>query len=240
VITDAQDLNETNFACYTDMKGNVANNLTAIYDDYSKTMNITMRDVLNNEVNFFDLNNIYFGNSETDINLCKPANNFYKIKRGVVPFLGTPNVTLELESMTPNALRDLELKLSVLQNGMLNIHYTFKNFSDGVKVPFEMPQEIIDVDRSHLSSYQNLSDWVIITNDGLNPMKIEILGLGNFIELGQVVYTLNGIMLGEYINYLDGTAHTSNTTTDDVGFLGVMGLFEQVSDDLWLKDGVYS
>ena len=58
-----------------------------------------MRDFMDNEVKFYDLNNIYFGNNVTDLNLCKPQMNFYRIKNDEeVPDLDTPNVTIKLES----------------------------------------------------------------------------------------------------------------------------------------------
>ena len=43
------------------------------------------------------------------------------------------------------------------------------------------------------------------------------------------------MILYEYFNYIDIVAHTNPTN-----FKGVMGLADQVSSDLFLKDGVVS
>jgi len=53
---------------------------------------------------------------------------------------------------------------------------------------------------------------------------------------GTPIYTLNGMVLGEYLNIIDGTVMAAS----DPGFKGVLGLTERVSNDLFLGDGVYS
>ncbi len=51
---------------------------------------------------------------------------------------------------------------------------------------------------------------------------------------GILVYQLNGMLLTDYFNYMSGTALTAATSG------GVMGLFERVSNNLYLPDGTYS
>jgi len=41
--------------------------------------------------------------------------------------------------------------------------------------------------------------------------------------------------MGELFNHIDATVHSNKDK-----FKGIMGIFEQVSSDLWLKDGIYS
>jgi alpha-glucosidase (family GH31 glycosyl hydrolase) len=48
------------------------------------------------------------------------------------------------------------------------------------------------------------------------------------------MYKLNGMQLGELFNYIDASFYTSGPTK------GLIGLFEQISDNLFLKDGIYS
>lgn len=49
------------------------------------------------------------------------------------------------------------------------------------------------------------------------------------------VYRIEGFQLTEYFNYIEASALTSSYP-----YQGVMGLSEQISDQLFLKDGVYS
>jgi len=82
--------------------------LTAAYDDYSMTLNMTMRDSLGNSIRFFDIDRIYFGTKKKDINFCNLTSHYYKIKDGIVPDLNKGNnITLYLESSTPEAVRDI-------------------------------------------------------------------------------------------------------------------------------------
>jgi len=94
-------------------------------------------------------------------------------------------------------------------------------------VPFEVPQSIIDVDRTKLKDGAKLSDFITITNAS-GPVVI------NVNDGATNVYTLNGFVLDQFLNYIDGTAHVSDAS------VGLIGLFEQVSNDLFLKDGIYS
>jgi hypothetical protein len=48
------------------------------------------------------------------------------------------------------------------------------------------------------------------------------------------VFSLNGMILSQYLNVIDSTAVTKK------GSKGIMGLFERVSSDLFLPDGVFS
>jgi len=50
------------------------------------------------------------------------------------------------------------------------------------------------------------------------------------------VYKLNGMLLGQYLNLIDGTAYTA----PGPAFRGILGLWERTSSDLFLPDGVYS
>jgi|TARA_B110000285_G_C15131559_1_gene623918 hypothetical protein len=56
------------------------------------------------------------------------------------------------------------------------------------------------------------------------------------------LYTLTSDMqLLEYLNVINGVAHTyPDSTAEPDAFKGVMGILEQTSKDLFLKDGVYS
>jgi alpha-glucosidase len=52
---------------------------------------------------------------------------------------------------------------------------------------------------------------------------------------GIVVFSLNGMILSEYMNYIDLKVYTDRTFKT-----GVLGLTERLTNDLFLDDGVYS
>jgi hypothetical protein len=217
------------FACVTDSTG-TPYTVTPTYNNADFTLSFAMMNGTD-PIDFFTFQNLYFGDSTKDINLCNPTSQYYRTKDGAIPDLTGPTVSVVLENLQPGAFRDLQLDITMLATvGTLNVHWTYADMTD-VKIPFEMPREIIDIDKTDINNSGVLSDFVVITQDATGPMTLEIRNG----PTGTVVYTLNGMMLGEYINYIDATAHTTITN-----FKGVMGLMEQVTSDLWLKDGIFS
>ena len=77
-----------------------------------------------------------------------------------MPVLTSNKVNFTLRSMTPEALPDLIMSISLLKDGALNIRYTM---ADETKAPFEVPADIIDVNRTNLASGA-ISDYVKLTN----------------------------------------------------------------------------
>ena len=153
-----------------------------------------------------------------------------------MPELTGNNVTFNLTSMTPDALRDLTMSISLLKAGTVNIKYTYSNMTGVTKAPFEVPAAIIDVNRTDLHPTGKLSDFVTMTQaDATSPLSIDIKN-GNTTS----VFTLNGFLLGENINVMNTTAKTYVVAPNDGSYKGVMGLSEQVSSDLFLPDGVFS
>jgi hypothetical protein len=61
-------------------------------------------------------------------------------------------------------------------------------------------------------------------------VKVTVMGIDK-----KPAYTLNGFQLGEYFSHIDATV-----IVDSDHFKGVMGIFEQTTSDLFLKDGIYS
>jgi hypothetical protein len=120
--------------------------------------------------------------------------------------------------------------LTYLKTGVVNVHWTY---AQGTKIqsPFEVPLEIVNANKADISS-NPLSDVVTKSFAADGTLQLNILnGKG-----GSIFYTLNGMLLGQYFNFIDGTIRARK----DPGFQGVMGLTEQVSKNLFLPTGVYS
>lgn len=135
-----------------------------------------------------------------------------------------------MTSQTPKVMRDLKVTLSVLESGVINVHYTYDNKTGLSKDPFEVPTTIVDAQKSKLSMTKNLSDNVEVSE---GDSGAGVLIIKN--DAGVVVFTFNGMFLQEYINYMDVTVNT-----DSAFRTGILGLSERVSQDLFLEDGVYS
>jgi hypothetical protein len=126
------------------------------------------------------------------------------------------------------------MNLTILSSEIINLKWNYQNTTDPpVKVPFEVPDDIISVDRSDLSKTLKLQDFVSITQPSEQSEEPMTLVVKN--QFGNDLWTLNGMYLTEYLNQMDFTLNVNSS-----GLTGVIGLFEQTSSDLFLKNGVYS
>lgn len=220
VIADAKDLASVDTACYIKKDGSVVS-LTAAFDDKANTLTVS------GGINPFDMERMHYLQKGVDLNLCDPSTDFYTTDK--IPDLSGSFAQMDLTSATKGA-RPLTMNFTIFDSGVINVNWTYTKQEDGVKVPFNVPSDIIDVDRT-ASKDKKLSDFVTITKDQTSgAVSVTILDIYK-----QPAYTLNGFQIDELFNHIDQTVHT-----DKNHFKGVLGIFEQVSSDLYLQDGIYS
>lgn len=119
---------------------------------------------------------------------------------------------------------------------ILNIQWTYTDHTTSAKMPYTVPLEIAGCDKTILSDEGKLQDWINIVHDN-DTKSFEIV-----VEInGKPVFTLsNKMSFGEYVNIIQGVAHTYVNPTDKTGFKGLMGLSQQTTSDLFLDSGMYS
>lgn len=94
---------------------------------------------------------------------------------------------------------------------------------------FKIPKNVVSPLEDDTTG--KLSDVVKITEDAGGSFKIQILNKKD----GTAIYDLEGIILDPLFNFLKSTVHV-----DGQNFKGITGLSDQISGDLWLKDGTYT
>lgn len=77
IITNATDLNTTDFACWVDTDG-VSTNIDITYDPTKSTLSLAAAP--GGTIDTFKLRDIYFGDTTQTPNLCNPASNFWMLK----------------------------------------------------------------------------------------------------------------------------------------------------------------
>ena len=96
------------------------NEITMMYFYYElMSLSLNLSFVEGKKVDFFDIDNIYFGGVD-DINLCDLNTNSFRSSETPVPDLTGPEVTVMLSpSFTPANSQDnnLEMKISLLKAG---------------------------------------------------------------------------------------------------------------------------
>lgn len=154
-------------------------------------------------------------------------------------------MTGDIETVTlSNSLSqypDIDLTLSVVKGAatgdqsLLRVGWKYTNHQ-AHRPAFEVPQDIVAPLPQDATA--KLSDYVTYTANAAGPFTLDVISPG----AGTVLYTLTGDMqLMDYLNVINGVAHTyADATAEPAAFKGVMGILEQTSTDLFLKDGVYT
>jgi hypothetical protein len=228
IITNAADLASTDFACYTSQVDLAVIMLTATVDSTQGAETLTIKTTDGSPIDLGLMKDIHFGTSATDLNLCDISSQYYKVSGDALDLTKATATTTLTSLITKAVLPDLQLTLSVLETGVVNVHWTYAD--KGKSAPFEVPTDIIQPNKDKLSTTETLDKFVTITNPaGEGAISIAIMN-----DATTQVFNLNGMILGQYLNVIDTTAVTKK------GSKGVMGLFERVSSDLFLPDGVFS
>ena len=227
IITNAKDLAGVDFACARSTDDYTMIALTATADTTEGAETLTIKTTDGSPVDMTIIKDIHWGTAATDLNLCDIASQYYQVTGDALDLTG-PTATATLTSLaSKDVLPDLTLTLTLLKTGVVNVHYTFKDTTDGA--PFEVPTDIVQPNKDQVSE-DPLSGFVDVTNPaGGGAIVITIKNAA-----GNNVFTLNGMVLSKYLNFMDTTAITKK------GSKGVMGLFERVASDLFLPDGVFS
>lgn len=125
VITNADDLQDVDFACWTNKDTLASTDLKYTPDAGSHTLTISNPDGTPIDMTVF--RDIIFGNSKRDINLCDVSKNYYALKDGATTIdLSASTATATLSSLSGStALPDLTLTLTYLKTGIVNFHWTF-------------------------------------------------------------------------------------------------------------------
>ena len=132
------------------------------------------------------MKDIHFGNSKREINYCNIGSQGYHVKAEQIIDLSKAQTTIVLENDVPH-LEELNLTLSLLSTGVININYNFA--STKVKPAFEVPKDIVNPNKDSLSSLP-LSDFVKINQ----PDKDTSITIRN--SKATDVYTLKSFILG--------------------------------------------
>lgn len=228
IITNAADLKDTDFACFTSQVDHSVTMLAATADTTAGAETLTIKTTDGSPIDLGVMKDIHFGTSATDLNLCDISSQFYKVSGDALDLTAATATTTLTSLTTKDVLPDLAITLTLLETGVVNVHWTYADTT--VSAPFEVPVSIVQPNKDKVSTTETLDKYVAITNPaGEGAISISIMN-GATTQ----VFNLNGMILSQYLNVIDTTAVTKK------GSKGILGLFERVSSDLFLPDGVFS
>ena len=236
IIVDAKNLADTDFACWTSIHNREVFMMTPQYDEEQQSLTLEPKEAIKVE----HLHNIHYGSSvKGDVDLCYSSHNTRYFVNVTGVSLNSHNVSLNL--VTNSSYPNLTLTISVKQGEVINIHWKYPNYTDGkYKLPFEVPQDIVNTTSLPDCYSCKLADYVTIVNwenntVGNSSCMIHFSRMNNGVrvpifEIQDIILNdnLNVFRTGVYTHYQGGYARR------------IMGLSEQVSNELFLNDGVYS
>lgn len=145
----------------------------------------------------------------------------------------TAPVTIELVNNAPGAHPDLNLTITLTEADMINIRWNYASKPDGVKTPYEIPSDIVNIDLT--PGHKKLSQYVQFhTMTGNNSGEF-IMRVTNGVDQTPIWTLRSNMQLNQHLNLWEGRAHTRVEN-----FQGVLGLADQVATDLFLANGTYS
>ncbi len=121
-MVNAEDLKNTDFACYLNPNFE-ATNMTFLYDDTKKALFLYSNDPAFN-ITFDDFKSIHFGDSRVDTNLCGDTTYTYRIKDGSIPDLTGTKASFVLQHRA-RVLPDITVVLQMAQTNIVNVQWTF-------------------------------------------------------------------------------------------------------------------
>lgn len=212
-------------ACFIATNGTVFKwNVT--HDEYQDTLVIHPRSDQNPaDFTFFNMRSIHYLERGVDINHCDPYHDYYYYEGQ--PDLSSNYAKVEFKSRT-ETFKAMLMEFRVLESGVLNVKWNYNNSHEALREPFEVPKEIIDVDRTKLKVGAKVSDFVVLTQNAGNAII-------SIVKQGVKQWEIQGFLLDEFLNYIDSMAYTAEYPMN-----GIIGALEQVEDTLFLQDGYYS
>ena len=234
-IVNAETHKNTDFACWVSNDETVSNvNIT--YDATNKSLKLWD---ITGPIDMTKLRDLYYGNSEIDQNLCVGIlgheKQFYKLKAGQeVDLTGNAPISFLLENNVPTAHPDLNMTVTVTEANMVNINWRYAQQPGTVKVPYQIPSSIIDIDLTpgHISLDEFISIQTLTGNTDKGEFILTVLNPTD----KQPIWSLRSNMqLNQHLNMWEAIAHTRKEN-----FQGVMGLADQTTTDLFLGNGTYT
>ena len=146
MIVDAEDLQDTDFACYFTPKLDIVQ-MDLYYDKVKKALHIIPKD----KMKFSDFKQINYGSSaKKDLNLCKEETYQYHIKDGNLPDL-TKGKASFVVAHNGGVLPDLNMTLRMVAINTVNIRWNFMPpVPQGWEMPYQIPKDLINIHEQDL------------------------------------------------------------------------------------------
>lgn len=111
-------------------------------------------------------------------------------------------------------------------------------------MPYEVPSEVVSVNRTDLVDIEDgtLSDHILFIQDESTNQSLEIsvkTGQSGNSTLWEKVFSLEGFVMREQFAMTQASVNVKKSPIGGYHW-GIMGLADQVSDNLFLEDGVYT
>lgn len=145
-----------------------------------------------------------------------------------MPDLTKPTADIILEN-DGGFLHDLKLSIKVQTDGLdiVNVKWTYAQTPQGYQQPFEVPLDIVG---TITGSNVPLNKYVTVTD---KPFNLNVLAKK---DSPSIAFSITGMILDQHFNLIS----TSLNSTKADNFMGIFGLGERISSNIFYEDGVYS
>jgi maltase-glucoamylase len=237
VLVNAKD-KTIDFACTAD-ENQKTTTLKITKDADMQTVTLTKSSDNAADLKFYDITNVYFGDSKTDFNLCQVINRAWVTATGAVDLVDKQSVSFKLKPfLTTGDQTQILVTISILEplanQKMGDLRIEMSNFRDIDPYVAYKPEGVISGARVVAKTGSLADRMIIMPGSTSTHFQMQVLSTK---DGKTVVWDTNDhpIQLSEYLM----TWGADLKTGVDTDFTGAFGLGERV-DEFMIRDGVYS
>jgi len=168
VITNAQDLNTTNFACMT--TGDDWTHIAVKHTYDNESMTLTISSESGDPIMLNELRDINFGDDRKGINMCNLNDQYHTINGANIDLSGhyASFIMVSDQLLLPDLRVNLTLFKAVASSEpIINVQWSFAETNATMR-PFEVPKEIVGGPQTEASSLK-LRDYVVVSSSNSTP-----------------------------------------------------------------------
>lgn len=231
MLLNAVTTSTTDFACVEKEDG-TKESLNYQYDKDQMTMTFTNK--TGNAINVYNLQAIFFGDEDKELNFCNQSIHFYRYANAPPPRegLSTAQMKFDVTSMKPGSVRDLTIDARMLEGGILNFDYTYANLTGVDHMPFPVPGGITDIDRNKIDESYSIDDYISFSQLPTGAMQTVIKN-----KVGTPLVKFNGFIVDEFYHFASFDAVYNDSVS---GKPGIIGTFGQKSEEMFVANGVFN
>lgn len=243
IITNAEDLKDTEKACYISSSGRkVVDMAEPRYDATAKTLTLKAKD---GTIDAFQMQSVQFSGPNDRYSLCDVYSAGWHVDNDTYHEEGLQNNSFSFD-LVSDKIKDKKMYVLLYMGNspydvpepvgtpMIRVFVGLESGKDRFQVPWEIVDPATSIGACNGDDCK-LAEYVKVDTSSNPTNLITVMSKAAGKEAVDV-WSLNAVVQEAFLNMMSTTVHSKAGD----GFHGIMGLAERTSNELFIADGVYS